>query len=60
MDELDYLITVYSERVEAAKEYLIGGGVADMTEYARVVGRVSGLQEAIAEIEALKKNDAGA
>lgn len=55
MDQLDYLIKEYIDRMEFLKGGLAQGNIPTMEEYRYVCGQIRGLEAACATIEDLKK-----
>ena len=55
MNELDYLLKEYVERIEYLTEGLARGGIPTMEEYRYVCGQIRGLEAACGTIKDLKQ-----
>ena len=56
MDELDYLLKEYKERMAMLTEALARNNVANMEDYRYICGQLRGLEAACAIIVDLRKN----
>lgn len=55
IEPLETLRSRLRSEIDAASEYLAGGNVKDMTEYARITGKVAALRKVLEEILDIEK-----
>jgi len=55
VDPLETLRKRIEEEIEAARDHLAGGSVKDMSDYARITGKIAGYRDILTDISEIEQ-----